>query len=51
MYLGIDLGTSGLKALISDDEGKIIESSSAIYDVSYVENNGTEQDPKFGLKL
>lgn len=50
MYLGIDLGTSGLKALLSDDEGKIIESSSASYDVSYVENNGTEQDPEIWIK-
>ena len=29
MYLGIDLGTSGLKAALMDDAGNIIDSKSA----------------------
>lgn len=50
MYLGLDLGTSALKALLSDDKGNIIKGTSASYDVKYVENNGTQQDPKTWLE-
>lgn len=46
MYLGLDLGTSALKALVADINGNIIKEASASYLVKYVLNNGTEQDPK-----
>lgn len=49
MYLGLDLGTSALKALISNDLGNVVASASASYDISYVDNNGTEQNPSVWL--
>ncbi len=45
MYLGLDLGTSALKALVSDNTGNIIAEASEEYNVYYVANNGTEQNP------
>ncbi len=50
MYLGLDLGTSALKALISDEGGKIITSVSASYNLYHVKNNGVEQNPSDWLK-
>jgi sugar (pentulose or hexulose) kinase len=34
MYLGIDVGTSSLKAVLSDTNGKIIETASVNYAIS-----------------
>lgn len=44
-YLGIDLGTSGLRALLVDDEGRPIGSTEAHYDVSHPKSGWSEQDP------
>lgn len=45
MYLGIDLGTSGLKAALMDDEGHIIDSKSAPLSVSSPFPLWSEQNP------
>lgn len=45
MYLGLDLGTSGVKALLIDDEQKIIGSASGATDVSRPHPGWSEQDP------
>ncbi|WOS62356.1 xylulokinase [Sinorhizobium fredii] len=45
MYLGLDLGTSGVKAMLIDDEQKIIGSASAALDVSRPHPGWSEQDP------
>jgi sugar (pentulose or hexulose) kinase len=39
MYLGIDVGTSSLKAVLSNDDGKIIATASASYDLSLPKDN------------
>ncbi|WP_299283906.1 xylulokinase [uncultured Tateyamaria sp.] len=45
MYLGFDLGTSGAKALLVDDEGRAIGSADAHYDVTNAAPGWSEQDP------
>ena len=45
MYLGLDLGTSGVKAMLIDGEQKIIGSASAALDVSRPHPGWSEQDP------
>lgn len=45
MYLGIDLGTSGVKALLIDDSQTIIASASGALDVSRPKPGWSEQDP------
>lgn len=45
MYLGLDLGTSGTKALLMDAEQRIIASASAALKVSRPYNGWSEQDP------
>lgn len=45
-YLGIDLGTSGLRALLVTDEGVPIGSSERSYNVSHPHSGWSEQDPK-----
>ena len=44
-YLGIDLGTSGLRALLVDETGAPIGSAEAHYDVSHPHPGWSEQDP------
>jgi len=44
-YLGIDLGTSGLRALLVDDTGLPIGSAEKAYDVSNPKAGWSEQDP------
>lgn len=44
-YIGIDLGTSGVKLLLVDAKGKIIAEENAKYSVQYPQNGWTEQDP------
>ncbi len=44
-YIGLDLGTSGLKGLLVDRFGKIIKESSAEYPVCYPQDGWSEQDP------
>ena len=45
LYIGIDLGTSSTKALLVDEEGKIIKSASSSYPIIYPKDGWTEQDP------
>ena len=45
MYLGLDLGTSGVKALLVDESGRAVGSADATYDVSNPAAGWSEQDP------
>ena len=45
MYLGLDLGTSGVKALLIDADQKIIASANGELDVSRPHPGWSEQDP------
>ena len=45
MYLGLDLGTSALKALLIDDEQQIVGSASADLEVSRPQSGWSEQWP------
>jgi xylulokinase len=45
MYLGVDLGTSGIKVIITNSEGQIIDSQSAELSVSRVQPLWSEQNP------
>lgn len=45
MYLGLDLGTSGLRALLTDPEGNVIDSAEAAYDNPHPHAGWSEQDP------
>ena len=45
-YLGIDLGTSSLKASIADEKGNILLSSSRSYPLLLPKENYTEQNPE-----
>ncbi|QDC10027.1 xylulokinase [Oceanicola sp. D3] len=44
-YLGIDLGTSGLRALLVDDTGAPIGATEASYPVHHPHSGWSEQDP------
>lgn len=45
MYLGLDLGTSGLRALLSDEAGNVLAVSDQQYPVSHPQSGWSEQDP------
>lgn len=44
-FVGIDLGTSALKGILVDGEGKIIDQASANYEVLYPRQGWSEQSP------
>ncbi|MEP2942364.1 MAG: xylulokinase [Hyphomicrobiales bacterium] len=44
-YLGIDLGTSGLRALLVDDHGVPIGAAERHYEISHPHSGWSEQDP------
>lgn len=46
MILGIDLGTSSIKGILADTKGNILDSASCSYDVHYIDNFGSEQNPE-----
>lgn len=46
MYLGLDLGTSGLKALVVDAHGDLVATAHASYDVLIPHAGWSEQDPE-----
>ncbi|KAI1695642.1 xylulose kinase [Ditylenchus destructor] len=50
MYLGLDLGTSGVKALLIDGEQKLIGSAHGELDVSRPHPGWSEQDPAQWIK-
>ncbi|KAE9629315.1 xylulokinase [Parasedimentitalea maritima] len=45
MYIGLDLGTSGLRALLSDAGGAIVATADAAYSVANLHSGWSEQDP------
>lgn len=45
MYLGLDLGTSGLRALLVDAGGNPVGSAQSNYDTSHPKTGWSEQDP------
>lgn len=45
MYLGLDLGTSGLKAMLMDANQKVVGSAHASLDVARPHSGWSEQDP------
>ena len=44
-YLGIDLGTSGLRALLVDADGVPLASAERHYDIAHPHPGWSEQDP------
>ncbi|MEB2845557.1 xylulokinase [Rhizobiales bacterium RZME27] len=50
MYLGLDLGTSGVKALLIDGDQKIIGSANGLLDVSRPHPGWSEQDPEHWVR-
>ncbi|WP_336057572.1 xylulokinase [Nitratireductor sp. CH_MIT9313-5] len=46
MYIGLDLGTSGVKALLIDDAQKIVGSANAPLEVSRPHSGWSEQNPQ-----
>lgn len=45
MYIGLDLGTSGLRAVLVDGAGAVIGASDQAYPVSHPHSGWSEQDP------
>ena len=45
MYLGLDLGTSGLRGLLVQEDGSIIGSAQETYNVDHPQASWSEQDP------
>jgi xylulokinase len=45
MYLGVDIGTSGVKAVIVDDAGAVVDQASVALEVSRPQPLWSEQDP------
>ncbi|HOG02109.1 MAG: Xylulose kinase [Betaproteobacteria bacterium ADurb.Bin341] len=45
MFLGVDLGTSSVKLLLADGEGRILGQQSAEYPISYPYPHWSEQNP------
>jgi xylulokinase len=50
MYLGIDLGTSGIKALLIDEDQRVVGSGHAALNVSRLHSGWSEQDPDDWIK-
>ncbi len=49
LYIGIDVGTSGVKCLLVDKQGRVINSATEKYEVSYPHDGWTEQHPSLWL--
>ena len=45
-FLGVDIGTSGTKTLLIDNEGKIHAEASKTYGLSHPKPLWSEQDPQ-----
>ncbi|MBQ7353399.1 MAG: xylulokinase [Clostridia bacterium] len=45
-YIGIDLGTSGVKLILVDENGKILNSVTKSYPISYPHDGWSEQNPE-----
>ncbi len=48
MYLGLDLGTSGVKAMLIDSDQNVIASANASLDVSRLHPGWSEQELRTG---
>jgi xylulokinase len=46
MFVGIDLGTSGVKTLLMNDRGEVLRTVTKAYDVLMPQPGWTEQDPQ-----
>jgi xylulokinase len=46
MYIGLDLGTSGIKIVLTNSEGQIVDSASSHYEVSRPQPLWSEQNPE-----
>jgi Sugar (pentulose and hexulose) kinases len=46
MYLGVDLGTSSIKLLLADENGKLIASKSEEYPIEYPKEGWSQQNPE-----
>ena len=46
MFLGIDIGTSSVKALLTDEQGAVVAQASDALDVSRPQPGFSEQDPE-----
>ncbi len=46
MLLGIDVGTSSIKGMVMEEDGKILAVCTRNYDVSFPRANQAEQDPR-----
>ena len=49
-FIGIDLGTSAVKILLMRDDGKIVNSVTKIYPISFPYTGWSEQNPEDWLK-
>lgn len=49
-YIGLDLGTSGIKGLLVNDRGAIVREENSGYAVSYPQDGWSEQNPEDWLK-
>lgn len=49
-YIGMDLGTSGVKGVLFDKNGNIIKSSLREYDIISIKDGYAEQDPNIWLE-
>lgn len=49
-YIGIDLGTSGVKLLLVDEKGNILKEANKKYPSIHIKENYSEQDPKLWYK-
>ena len=45
MFLGLDLGTSGLKGVLINDDQAVVDSASSSLEVSRPHDGWSEQDP------
>ena len=50
MFLGIDLGTSSIKAVLADQTGTLMDHESAEYPVCYPHEGWSEQSPQDWLE-
>ncbi|MCD4824332.1 MAG: hypothetical protein K8S55_06975 [Phycisphaerae bacterium] len=44
MYLGIDLGTTNIKAVVTDGDGRVVAGGSSPVDIFHMADGGVEQD-------
>lgn len=44
MFIGLDLGTTNIKALLTDDSGSILAQGAASVSLHHIEDDGVEQD-------